>query len=250
MLNLTANRVAADTTSRCTRHGSAPPNVPNLNVAAGQTIPNLATTKIGTNGQIDPRHRRRNRRPDRRCRRLLRHFPGDRYTPPTPPASSTSAPTAGGWARRSTAAAPENPARPGGATPVPATADAVILNVTATGRHRQRFPHRLRPPAPPHRRLEPQRTPPGQTTSNLVTVKIGTNGQIALATPTGALDVIADVAGYYDPTTGDLYHPLFTYPHPRLPHPHGHLARTPRPPPPTAPSRSPTTAASPPPPPP
>ena len=48
----------------------------------------------------------------------------------------------------------------------------------------------------------------GQTIPNLVTVKIGTAGKVTFNNAAGSVDVIADVAGYFDASTGDLFHPL------------------------------------------
>jgi hypothetical protein len=47
----------------------------------------------------------------------------------------------------------------------------------------------------------------GQTLANLAMVKIGADGRIAIRNDAGAIDVIADVVGYFD-ATGDLFHSL------------------------------------------
>jgi hypothetical protein len=48
----------------------------------------------------------------------------------------------------------------------------------------------------------------GQTTPNLVTVQIGTGGMVSFFNAVGATHVIADVLGYFDPSTGTRFHPL------------------------------------------
>ena len=46
---------------------------------------------------------------------------------------------------------------------------------------------------------------PGATVPNLVTVKVGTGGQVSLYTNVGAVHLIVDVFGYYAPDDGDAF---------------------------------------------
>ena len=80
---------------------------------------------------------------------------------------------------------------------VPSTGvSAVVLNVTAT-----------QPTAPSYLTVFPSGQPvpmasnlnflAGQTVPNLVVAKVGSNGQVSIYNPAGAVHVIADVAGWY-----------------------------------------------------
>jgi hypothetical protein len=92
---------------------------------------------------------------------------------------------------------------------VPARAMAVVLNVTAVD-----------PTAPSHVTVHPTGTAkptasnlnlhPGVTTPNLVTVKVGTGGAVQLYNDDGAVDLLADVAGYYvaDSASAVAFSPL------------------------------------------
>ena len=75
---------------------------------------------------------------------------------------------------------------------------AVVLNVTATeatqAGYVSVYPAGTRRPAVSNVNLES----PGQTASNLVTVKVGSTGQVSLFTSGGA-HLVADVTGYYAP---------------------------------------------------
>ena len=46
----------------------------------------------------------------------------------------------------------------------------------------------------------------GETIPNLVIAKVGANGEIAFAAGAGTVNVVADVVGYFDASTGDLFH--------------------------------------------
>jgi hypothetical protein len=97
--------------------------------------------------------------------------------------------------------------KPGNGLGVPATATAVIANVTVTGGSAQSFvsvwPSGLAQPGVSNLNFLP-----GQTIPNLVTVKIGSNGAIRVANAAGSVDVIVDVVGYYDPTGGSRFHAI------------------------------------------
>jgi Tol biopolymer transport system component len=89
------------------------------------------------------------------------------------------------------------------AGPVPADATAVILNVTVTN-----------VTSPTDVRVYPSdaATLPGasninaikgSTVPNLVTATLSANGQVSLLSSGGTVDLLADLAGWYTPTTGD-----------------------------------------------
>ena len=98
----------------------------------------------------------------------------------------------------------------GGASNVPASASAVVLNVTATDSSEASFltVFAWGTTKPNASNLN---VGPGQVRANLVTVKVGAGGKVAIATSNGSTNVVADVVGYYDDgvgTSGDLFNPM------------------------------------------
>jgi hypothetical protein len=100
----------------------------------------------------------------------------------------------------------------GGFAGVPNSADSVVLNVTATGPAAggwlTLFPTGQSLPTASNLNFAA-----GQSVANLVTVKLGTSGQVSInntgTTPSGgAVDVIGDVVGYYEATPGSLLVPI------------------------------------------
>ena len=86
---------------------------------------------------------------------------------------------------------------------VPASASAVVVNLTATNATAATFVTAFpggiaTPPAASNLNVVP-----GQTVPNLVTVKIGKDGTIAFANHVGTVDVVGDVVGYYEQSYPD-----------------------------------------------
>jgi len=179
--------------------GVSQPNVSNLNFAPGQTIPNLAVVKIGTNGAVrfanaiggvdvivdvvgyfDPTGGSRFHAIN--PTRILDDRVGKGLTGPWGPGQTRTLPVAGATG-----------------TNVPAAATGLVANVTATagtaGSFVTVFPDGV--PKPNSSNLN---FGAGQTIPNLVTVKLGANGNIALANTLGTVDLIADAVGFYAPT--------------------------------------------------
>ena len=153
-------------------------------------------------GGIDARDRRRGRvlRRRRRGRGRAVH---PAITPVAP--CWTRRPTSnGGWAGRCR----RGPPGPGGCrnrpTPdgVPATATAVVANVTVTGGTAQSFVS-VWPSGEAQPNVSNLNLLPGQTIPNLV---IGEDrahgGRSGSPTPSASVEVIVDVVGYFDPTAG------------------------------------------------
>ncbi|HEY7926695.1 MAG TPA: hypothetical protein VIG86_04640, partial [Candidatus Dormibacteraeota bacterium] len=92
--------------------------------------------------------------------------------------------------------------------PVPTTATAAVLNVTATnGTHSSYltvYPSGTNPP------FASNLNTGGRTVANLVTVPIGGNGAVGIFNNLGSTDVVVDLEGYFVPGGGPagLYHPL------------------------------------------
>lgn len=115
----------------------------------------------------------------------------------------------GGWTGPLRANLPwGQPLAVGGVGGIPATASAVVMNVTVTGAtlpgYLTAFPWGAAPPTAANLVFLP-----GQTVPNLVTVSVGAGGAVAFFSSAGKVHVVADVVGYYDDGTGagDLFHP-------------------------------------------
>jgi hypothetical protein len=206
VLNVTVTRSTSGSFLTAYPAGSATPTSSNLNFAAGQTIPNLVTVKVGTGGQVDFANAVGSTDVIADIAGYFDDVPADKYNPLTPARILDSRGPTGNWNTPLVAGTPKT-LQVRGQGGVPLTADAVIMNVTATGATANSFltayPAGSATPTASNLNFAA-----GQTIPNLVTVKIGTNGQVAFANATGAVDVIADVAGYFDTTTGDRFHPL------------------------------------------
>jgi len=209
VLNVALVGATATTNLRAYASGSPMPVASNLNAAPGQTVASQVTTKLGNDGAV-----------------VLRNAVGQvglvvdisgYYVPASGIAGNGFAPLApsrvldtrngtGGATGKVRAGSYRDlkvtgsvPVQGGGTTSVPATASAVVLNVTA-----------LNAPGVTNIRVYPTPTDgsvptvssinvaPGEVAPNLVTVKVGQGGRVRLYTATSDVDLLADIAGYYD----------------------------------------------------
>jgi len=94
-----------------------------------------------------------------------------------------------------------------GANGIPVDATAVVMNVTAVLPTGAGFitvwPRGVTQPLSSNLNFVP-----GDVVPNLVTVGIGSNGQVSLYHQGGTNDLIADVVGYYSPVNGDYFTPV------------------------------------------
>jgi streptogramin lyase len=191
--------------------GTDKPNTSNLNFNKGEIIPNLVTVKLGAGGKVDMANAVG---ATHVVADVVGYYddgtgPGDLFTGITPVRLLDSRTSNGGWAGK----LPEGPGRdlvvraPGNPNGVPATATAVIANVTVTSGDAQSFVS-VWPSGLPRPNVSNLNLLPGQTIPNLVTVKIGANGAIRVANAVGNVHVIIDVVGYYDPTGGSRFHAM------------------------------------------
>jgi len=95
-----------------------------------------------------------------------------------------------------------------GAGGVPNTADAVILDVTATAASANSFLTVFGTGTMTLPTASNLNFAVGQTIANLVIVKLGTAGRLSFANAVGSVDVVADVAGYFDTKSGSVFHAL------------------------------------------
>jgi len=136
---------------------------------------------------------------------------GSGYHPLSPDRILDSRRTDEGFRGRVVANAPRSlqVAGLGGASNVPASASAVVMNVTATDSTAESF-LTVYPTGTTAPKASNLNFGTGQVIPNLVTVKLGAGGKVDIATAVGSTHVVADVVGYYDDgtATGDLFTPL------------------------------------------
>ncbi len=201
VLNVTATNPTGSGFITAFPEGTSRPTASNLNVARGQTVPNLVVVKLGTGGKV-ALYNGTGGAVDLVADVAGYYLSG---TAVDPGAFTALSPARILDTRYGTGAARAQVASHGtvhllvaGAGGVPdAGVGAVVLNVTATNPTGSgfitAFPEGTSRPTASN--LNVAR---GQTVPNLVVVKLGTGGKVALYNGTGgAVDLVADVAGYY-----------------------------------------------------
>lgn len=206
-LNITVTGTTADSFATVWPAGTPRPTASSLNWVTGQTVANAVTVKVGTNGQIsiynptgvadvvidvvgyyDASYGEAfNAVPPRR---LLDSRPEYQVGP-------YGSPWFAGLPRQ---------VQITGSGSVPADARTVVLNVTATGTTAAGFLS-IWPNGPTPPTVSSLNWTAGQTVANSVTVKLGPGGTINVYSPSGLVDVVIDVAGYFSATSGSLFHP-------------------------------------------
>jgi hypothetical protein len=199
VLNVTATGATASSFVTVYPSGEARPNASSLNVAAGQTVPNQVIAKLGGGGIV----------------RLYNYagsvhliadvvgwIPIDGWFIPVSPArlldSRPNPVTVDGVRGALHALGPgeviDLPVTSRGGIPSTGVA-AVALNVTATGASTTSFVT-VWPTGETRPNASSLNIAPGQTTPNLVVVKLGSTGLVSLYNYAGNVDLIADVVGW------------------------------------------------------
>ncbi|HEV2758095.1 MAG TPA: fibronectin type III domain-containing protein, partial [Acidimicrobiales bacterium] len=193
--------------------GDARPVASNLNVSLDQTVANLITVKVGSEGRVSIYN-------GAGISHLIADVAGwygpsgsaqgSRFHALTPTRILDTRAGNGAPVGRVTSAAPLD-LQVGGRGGVPATgASAVVLNVTITepldGGFLTAWPTGVARPLASNLNFAP-----GQTVPNLVTVKVGVGGKVSLYQSGRAAHLVADVAGWFGvdgDTGGARYHPV------------------------------------------
>ena len=191
---------------------SAVPVVSNLNLVRGVTRANLVTVPVGNNGRVRLRN-------NSGSVHLLADLAG--YYSAAAAATFTPAdPTRILDTRSAVGTAGTTPlgagqvldlAVSGGGSPVPAGASAVALTVTAVAATSSTdvrvYPTPSGAAAPPV--VSNLNVRPGPPVPNVVIVKVGADGKVRLRNESGAVHLLADVAGWYDGSlSGALFRPV------------------------------------------
>jgi GH25 family lysozyme M1 (1,4-beta-N-acetylmuramidase) len=176
--------------------GSARPNASNLNLVAGDVRPNLVTTQVGADRKVQLYN-------NTGSTHLLADLAGW-YTTDAPGLYTAQAP------QRVLDTRSTSPAGQGGkitldlSSRVPAAATAVTVNLTGVGATRGTFVAAW-PTGQPRPNVSNLNLSNANPTSNLVTVALGANRSIDLYNNTGAVHLLADLAGYYAPDSGSRF---------------------------------------------
>ena len=188
-LNVTATNPTAPSFVTVWPSGVERPTASNLNVVAGQTVPNMVIAKVGQDGRISVYNNTGS--VDIVVDVLGWFATGSSYNALTPARvldTRTTSPLVGGIAADVTIA---------GAGGVPASGvGGVALNVTVTNPAGSSFltvwPAGVDRPTSSNVNFVG-----GQNVPNMVIVKLGTGGKISLFSPTPTVDVVIDVLGWF-----------------------------------------------------
>ncbi len=190
--------------------GAAPPTVSDLNFSAGQTIANQVTVKVGASGKVSVFNNGGHVDVIADVTGYYSSATGDGFTSLAPARILDSRPGVGNTGGYTSPWGPglSRDVVVGGRGGVPANADAVVLNVTATDTSASSYLS-VWPQGSSRPTVSSINWTPGETIPNAVTVKLNAaNGEVSVYNLTGTADVIIDVAGYFLPGTGELFHPL------------------------------------------
>jgi hypothetical protein len=200
VMNLTATNTTAPSFLTAWPAGTPRQVTSNLNFTAGTNVPNLAVVKLGAGGAVS-----------------IYNFDGNADVVADVVGYYTSAGTAGGSLfhavtpvryldTRTGLGAPQAPLGKDGLIGlqitggvIPASATAVVVNVTATNTTQPGF-LTVYPAGEPRPLASNLNYVGGQTVPNLVMAKLGAGGRIAIYSFAGPTDVVGDVVGWYGPT--------------------------------------------------
>jgi hypothetical protein len=218
VLNVTADKPDAETVIRVyptPANGTDVPTVSNLNVPVLYTVADLVVSKVVTGPSGGKQVRLRNDSGNVRLVADLAGYylaggSGAGFTGTTPTrlldTRTTGTPLAGGEVRSFDVKANAD----GTASGVPLGATAAVLNVTG-----------IKPTAATTVRLYPDGSafplvsnlnlPTAAIAANLVVVALGPGERVRLANSSGTTDFAVDLAGWFVPGSGDVFHPVDPY---------------------------------------
>jgi len=182
--------------------GSVPPTTPLLTANGGSYTCTYTGVVQGTGGQSQTNHVSASADiPGAQTTVIddatvtITGAPGSRYTPLSPVRIEDTRTGAGGLSGPVGSGATVE-VQITGRGGVPAGASAVVLNVTVTQPTAEGY-LTMYPVGSPRPLAANVNFTPAKTVPNLVVVKVGTNGRVAMFNSNGATHVIYDVAGYY-----------------------------------------------------
>ena len=197
-LNVTATNTTGDSFLSVFPGGTPVPDISNMNYRPGQTVGNSVIVPVGADGKIDFWNHLGNVDVVVDISGYFTAGLGSAlhvYNTRALDTRDTGGPIGAGQSRQLDIGAARPPGEQAG------TPSAVVLNVTATNPTASSFltvyPDGM--PAPTASNLN---FLPGQTLSNHVVAPVGADGKIDIYNHVGAVDVVVDLIGWYQPDTG------------------------------------------------
>jgi hypothetical protein len=207
VLNVTATDTTDGSFLTVYPDGTARPLASNVNFSAGQTIPNLVTVPVDSDGAVDIYNLNGSVDVVADLFGYYTTSAGSLYKPVTPvrvldTRVPTGVPTAVPIGQGQSIGVQLS-----GANGVPAGVTAVVLNVTATGATSGGF-LTVYPDGGTRPLSSNLNFTAGETIPNLVTVPVGSDGKVDIYNFSGNTDVVADLFGYYtsSDSTGLKFH--------------------------------------------
>ena len=179
--------------------GQSQPTVSSLNWVAAEVIPNAVTVKLGSSGQISVFNSSGNADVIIDVAGYYQAGTGKLFHSLSPARILDSRPgpgNTGGYTSPWGPAAVRTVAV-GGLVGVPVAADSVVMNVTVADTTGSSY-LTLWPNGQSQPTASNLNWVPGEVVPNAVTVKLGTTGHLSIANFASNVDVIADVAGYFN----------------------------------------------------
>ena len=218
VLNVTADKPDADTVVRLyptPANGTDVPTVSNLNVPRGLTLADLVVSKVATRSDGVKQVRIRNNNGTvRLVADLAGYYVGDGsgagFTGVAPVRLLDTRTTRTPLAPNESRSLDVKTAADGSLSGVPAGASAVVLNVTAIAPATYTVV-RVYPDGSAFPTVSNLNAAARAIVPNLVIVALGPGERVRLHTTGGPTDFAVDLAGWYVPGSGDVFHPVDPY---------------------------------------
>ncbi|CAB4943973.1 unannotated protein [freshwater metagenome] len=194
VLNITVAEPTVQSYLTVWPNGDARPNASNLNMAQGQTVPNLVISKVGTGGIVNVFNANGF---THIIADVLGWFPRGSGFHPIVPARILDTRTGNGAPEAKVGQSGLVELQVSGRGGVPTDAKSAVLNVTATEADAVSY-LTVWPAGQGRPDSSSLNTSPGLTVPNLVITKLGKGGVVDLYNAFGTVHVIADVVGWFD----------------------------------------------------
>jgi alpha-tubulin suppressor-like RCC1 family protein len=202
VFNLTATNAVMATHITVWPHGAPTPPTSNLNVAAGDTRPNQVTVGLSPDHKVDFFD------PSASADLIVdlggyyAAGAGSGFVAPTPQRVFDTR-----WPQYGSPVGPNSSVTVDLSQWVPATATAVVFNLTATDATDSTYVTAW-PDGSPRPSASSMNLAAGAVRPNLVTVAVPPSRKVDLYNHVGSVDLIMDLAGYYAPNAGDAFFPM------------------------------------------
>ncbi|MFJ6672518.1 RCC1 domain-containing protein [Actinosynnema sp. NPDC091369] len=195
VFTLTGTEPTADTHLTVSPHGEDRPEVSNLNLRAGETRANLVTAAVGADRVLDLYNNEGSTHVIADLAGYYATGTGARFLPARPSRVLAEPVGAGSTTTLDLAQT------------VPASATAVVLNVTAANATADTYVTAW-PAGGARPNASTVNVPAGGTNPGLTTVALGAGQSVTLYNNAGRLDLVVDLQGFYTPEFGAVFTPV------------------------------------------